>query len=216
MAKERARKEKWKNNIKSLLAANRTASGRSLTFFLIRLMWDGVQLGPLGTAATDCPIVVCPGWLWWWRIWWNEDWHVKPKYSEKTSPRATSSTTNPTWPDPGSNPSRRGGKPATNRLSYGAALLTAYKICWNSPQLQSMYKWVLLSHGFMFRTEMSGISRAVAPAASVAFHSSSRELHRWAKPVQFQRSHKQKSAGERSGDHGGHTTGAFLSIHRHG
>jgi hypothetical protein len=37
-------------------------------------------------------------------------------------PTATSSTTNPTWPDPGSNPGRRGGKPATNRLSYGAAL----------------------------------------------------------------------------------------------
>jgi hypothetical protein len=31
------------------------------------------------------------------------------------------STTNPTWPDPGSNPGRRGGKPATNRLSYDAA-----------------------------------------------------------------------------------------------
>jgi hypothetical protein len=31
-------------------------------------------------------------------------------------------TTNPTCPDPGSNPGRRGGKPATNRLSYGAAL----------------------------------------------------------------------------------------------
>jgi hypothetical protein len=31
------------------------------------------------------------------------------------------STTNPTWPDPGSNPGRRGGKPATNRLSYGTA-----------------------------------------------------------------------------------------------
>jgi hypothetical protein len=30
---------------------------------------------------------------------------------------------NPTWPDPGSNPGRRDGKPATNRLSYGAATL---------------------------------------------------------------------------------------------
>jgi hypothetical protein len=28
---------------------------------------------------------------------------------------------NPTWPDPGLNPGRRGGKPETNRLSYGAA-----------------------------------------------------------------------------------------------
>jgi hypothetical protein len=32
---------------------------------------------------------------------------------------------NPTWQDPGLNPGRRGGKPATNRLSYGA-------VCWNS------------------------------------------------------------------------------------
>jgi hypothetical protein len=28
---------------------------------------------------------------------------------------------NPTWPDPGLNPGRRGGKPATNRLRYGPA-----------------------------------------------------------------------------------------------
>jgi hypothetical protein len=28
---------------------------------------------------------------------------------------------NPTWPDPGLNPGHRGGKPATNRLSYSAA-----------------------------------------------------------------------------------------------
>jgi hypothetical protein len=32
-------------------------------------------------------------------------------------------TQNPTWPDPGLNPVSRGGKPATNRLSYGAALI---------------------------------------------------------------------------------------------
>jgi hypothetical protein len=38
------------------------------------------------------------------------------------STAATLSTTNPTWSDPGSNPGRRGGKPETNRLSYGAAL----------------------------------------------------------------------------------------------
>jgi hypothetical protein len=31
------------------------------------------------------------------------------------------SITNPTWPDLGSNPGRRGGNPATNRLSYGTA-----------------------------------------------------------------------------------------------
>jgi hypothetical protein len=31
---------------------------------------------------------------------------------------------NPTWPDPVLNPRRRGGKPAINRLSYGAAILS--------------------------------------------------------------------------------------------
>jgi hypothetical protein len=31
---------------------------------------------------------------------------------------------NPTWPDPGLNRGRRGGKSATNRLSYGAADMT--------------------------------------------------------------------------------------------
>jgi hypothetical protein len=32
-----------------------------LIVFLIRLVGGGVQLGPLGTAATDWPIVACPG-----------------------------------------------------------------------------------------------------------------------------------------------------------
>jgi hypothetical protein len=40
----------------------------------------------------------------------------------KRVPGATLSSKNPTWPAPGSNPGRRGGKPATNRLSYCAAL----------------------------------------------------------------------------------------------
>jgi hypothetical protein len=31
-------------------------------------------------------------------------------------PSAILSPTNPTWPDSGANPGRRGGKPATNRL----------------------------------------------------------------------------------------------------
>jgi hypothetical protein len=60
-------------------------------------------------------------WLWLWRNWWNEDWQGKPKYSEKTCPSATLSTTNTIWLDSGLNPDRRGEKPATNRFSYGAA-----------------------------------------------------------------------------------------------
>jgi hypothetical protein len=39
----------------------------------------------------------CPRWLWGWRSWLNEwFWQGKPKYSEKTCPDATLSTTNPT------------------------------------------------------------------------------------------------------------------------
>jgi hypothetical protein len=52
-------------------------------------------LGPLRTSATSGLLYV-PRWLWRWRIWWNEDWQGKPKYSEKTCPNSTLSTTNPT------------------------------------------------------------------------------------------------------------------------
>jgi hypothetical protein len=76
--------------------------------------WSTRHVGHLLAYCT------CHGWLWGWRNWWNE-WQGKPKYSEKTRPDATLSTRNPTWPDPGLNPGRRGGKPATNRFIYGAA-----------------------------------------------------------------------------------------------
>jgi hypothetical protein len=44
---------------------------------------------------------------------------------ENLPPRATLSTTNPTWPDLGSNSSRRDGKPATNGRSYGTTFHSA-------------------------------------------------------------------------------------------
>jgi hypothetical protein len=37
---------------------------------------------------------------------------------------------NPTWPDPGLNPGRRGGTPTTNRLSYGAATRCDVLLLW--------------------------------------------------------------------------------------
>jgi hypothetical protein len=49
-------------------------------------------------------------------------------YSEKTCPSATLSTTNPTSLDPVLNPGRRGGEPATIRLSYGTAQWISYLI----------------------------------------------------------------------------------------
>jgi hypothetical protein len=92
-----------------------------IPFFLI-VSWGGVRLSPLGTLATNWPIVPALDDRWWMlSSWWNENWHGKPKYSEKTCPSATSSTTNPTWPDLVLTPGRCGGKPATNCLSYGTA-----------------------------------------------------------------------------------------------
>jgi hypothetical protein len=52
---------------------------------------------------------------------WIEKWQGKLKYSEKTCPSDTLPTTNPTRPDPGLKPGRRGGKSSTNRLSHGMA-----------------------------------------------------------------------------------------------
>jgi hypothetical protein len=52
-------------------------------------------------------------------------------------------TTNPTWPDLGSNPGRRDGKPATNRLSYGAAQVDAFNktqtMCMLNTSLKSFH-----------------------------------------------------------------------------
>jgi hypothetical protein len=45
----------------------------------------------------------------------------------ETNPSATLSTTNPIWSYLGSKPGRRGGKPATNSLSYGTASI---KLSW--------------------------------------------------------------------------------------
>jgi hypothetical protein len=92
---------------------------RVLIFLLFLVGWDWFSW----YCGHYWPIVPAPDdrWGWLWRNWWNENWRGKPKYSEKTFPSATSSTTNPTWLDPGLNPGRRGGRPATKRLSYGAA-----------------------------------------------------------------------------------------------
>jgi hypothetical protein len=101
-------------------------------FFLVS--WGGVRLSPLGMSATIWPIVPAPDDRWWmWSIWWNENWQGKTKYSKKTYPIVTLFTTNPTLRHLSSNPVCRGGKSATNLLSYG----TAYVIIRNLAELFS-------------------------------------------------------------------------------
>jgi hypothetical protein len=51
----------------------------------------------------------------------ENDWRENPKYSEKTSPSSSLSTTDLTRPELGSNLGRRGGKPMTNLLRYSMA-----------------------------------------------------------------------------------------------
>jgi hypothetical protein len=51
-----------------------------------------------------------------------KDW--QRKYSENTGPNAALSNSKPTWLDSRSNPDHRGGKPATNYLSYDTATFT--------------------------------------------------------------------------------------------
>jgi hypothetical protein len=66
----------------------------SLPVSLIRIVGGGVQTGSTRHVGHWMVYCTCPGWLWWWRIWWNKDWQRKPKYSKKTCPCATLSTTN--------------------------------------------------------------------------------------------------------------------------
>jgi hypothetical protein len=140
---------------------------------------SGYSLASRSTCPLYCghfwPIVPAPDdrWGWLWSNWWNEDWQGKTKYSEKTCPSATLSTTNPTWPDPGSNQGRRCGKTATNRLSYGAAnpVVTTYntsfsilKQCIQPTECLCVFRMIMTinSYGFSEQRQPVGLcSRGV-------------------------------------------------------
>jgi hypothetical protein len=86
----------------------------SFFFWFVRLL----ALRPL--------LAYCASLGWWRRSLlrsrWNVDWEGKTEVLGENLPqRHFCPSQNPTWPDPGLNPGRRGGKPATDRLSYGAA-----------------------------------------------------------------------------------------------
>jgi hypothetical protein len=104
-------------------------------------------MSSLGTSATNWSIVPDPDdRCWMWNSRWNENWQGKPKYSEEICPSATLSTTNPAWLDLGSNPDGRGGKPATNRLSYGAAFLKLSNVMRNDANLNMERVLLLLNY----------------------------------------------------------------------
>jgi hypothetical protein len=91
-----------------------------LIFFLIGIVSGGVQSSPLGTAATNMPIVPAPGDY--------DDGEIcgimigrrNRSTRRKPAPVLLCPTQTPhAFPD--ANPGRRRGKPATNLLSYGMA-----------------------------------------------------------------------------------------------
>jgi hypothetical protein len=86
---------------------------------------------------------------------WGEaesTWHVGHYLAYCTSPSATLSTTNPTWPDPGSNLGHHSWKQATNLLGYGPAppplqiIIENWPIMWISSGMHCL-QWGSVVYG---------------------------------------------------------------------
>jgi hypothetical protein len=85
-------------------------SSKVVCSFFFFVSWGRVRLSPP------------PDDRWWmWSSKWNETWQGKWKYSKKTCPSVSLSTTNFIWSDVDSHPGRCGGKPATNRVAWAMA-----------------------------------------------------------------------------------------------
>jgi hypothetical protein len=67
--------------------------------------------------------------IWVWRA--TVEWYIdmeNRRTRRKTYPSATTSTTNPTWIEPGANPGHRDERLATNDLSHGMANIVHNKV----------------------------------------------------------------------------------------
>jgi hypothetical protein len=85
-----------------------------MNLFLIGIVGGGVQFGPLGTVATNWPIVPTPGD-------YNDGEIGGTIVGRRSLPQCHFIHHKPHMLCPDANPGRRGGKPATNRLSYVTA-----------------------------------------------------------------------------------------------
>jgi hypothetical protein len=83
-------------------------------------------------------------------------------------------TTNPTWPDPGSNPGRRGGKSANNRLSYGTDCKDSFFV---REVFVSSFGWDRLCWDIVVFFCFSRQIPKLLPTTSVSFHYSLSSNH---------------------------------------
>jgi hypothetical protein len=137
----------------------------SRSHFETRIVGGGVQLGPLGTAATNRPVLPAPG-----------DYDDREIGGMMIAKRNRSTrrkhTPVPLCPSqnphacPDANPGRLGGKTATNSLSYGTALHTIYSAFhgkWDRWTYRNMqHKYIeMLPQGFRIVLGLSVKNRCV-------------------------------------------------------
>jgi hypothetical protein len=91
-------------------------------FFLVS--WGGMRLSESAWYVGHFwPIVPAPDYRWWW-VEQSVEWELAgdTEVLGENLPQCHFVHHRSQWPDLGSNPGLRGGKPATNRLSYVTAL----------------------------------------------------------------------------------------------
>jgi hypothetical protein len=93
-----------------------------INFFLIHIMDGGVQTGSTRHVGHFWPVVPAPGDCEDGEFCGMKICRGNRSTQRKPAPASLRPQQTPTWPGPGSNPGHSVGKPATNRLRYGAAL----------------------------------------------------------------------------------------------